>query len=74
MFASLETNQARWLFLAHVSRVLLQGCLVTSIHDEVAAQKKCISVEWEKSPFSWLWRNPGEWGFLQDEEIKTALG
>ena len=45
----MQTNQAGWLFIADVSfiilnpwlsvRVFLQGCLATSVHDEVATHK-----------------------------------
>ena len=48
VLAELQTNQAGWLFIAHVFffitsklwisvKVFLQECLATSAHDEVAA-------------------------------------
>ena len=56
----MQTNLAGWLFIAHGSitfkpwlsiRVFLQGCLATSIHDEVAAHKMYQPRKGEMSVF-----------------------
>ena len=43
-------------------RVLRQGYLASNVHDEVAVQLECISLEREECLFSLLKKNPGEWG------------